>query len=72
MNYNGVIIEESLEHKDILKDVKISETKIEEDKKIVEKIEAERALVESAKKLIEVYEQKTKEVVAKLCSTGIN
>ena len=30
MNYKGVIIEESLENKDILKDVKISETKIEE------------------------------------------
>lgn len=30
MNYNGVIIEESLENKDILKDVKISDTKVEE------------------------------------------
>lgn len=30
MNYQGVIIEESLENKDILKDVKISETKVEE------------------------------------------
>jgi len=30
MNYKGVIIEESLENKDILKDVKISETKVEE------------------------------------------
>lgn len=30
MNYRGVIIEESLENKDILKDVNISETKIEE------------------------------------------
>lgn len=30
MNYEGVIIEESLENKDILKDIKISETKIEE------------------------------------------
>src|SRR3990167_11338209 len=30
MNYKGVIIEESLENKDILKDVKISDTKIEE------------------------------------------
>lgn len=30
MNYTGVIIEESLENKDILKDVKISETKVEE------------------------------------------
>lgn len=30
MNYKGVIIEESLENKDILKDVKISDTKVEE------------------------------------------
>src|SRR3989338_2439900 len=30
MNYQGVIIEESLENKDILKDVKISDTKVEE------------------------------------------
>ena len=30
MNYKGVIIEESLENKNILKDVKILETKIEE------------------------------------------
>jgi hypothetical protein len=30
MNYSGVIIEESLENKDILKDVKILETKVEE------------------------------------------
>lgn len=35
-------------------------------KQIVEKIEAERALVESSKKLIELYEQKTKDVIAKL------
>ena len=35
-------------------------------KQIVEKIEAERALVESAKKLIEIYEQKTKDALAKL------
>lgn len=39
---------------------------IETQKQIVEKIEAERALVESAKKLIEIYEQKTKEVINKL------
>ena len=37
-------------------------------KQIVEKIEAERALIESAKKLIEIYEQKTKDVIAKLWS----
>jgi len=30
MNYKGVIIEESLEDKDILKDVKVLETKVEE------------------------------------------
>jgi len=30
MNYTGIIIEESLENKDILKDIKILETKIEE------------------------------------------
>ncbi len=30
MNYKGVIIEESLENRDILKDVKILETKVEE------------------------------------------
>jgi hypothetical protein len=34
----------------------------------VEKIEAERELVESAKKLIEIYEQKTKDVVDNLWS----
>jgi len=39
---------------------------IETQKQIVEKIEAERALVESTKKLIEIYEQKTKEVIANL------
>ncbi|MFA5947049.1 MAG: N-6 DNA methylase [Patescibacteria group bacterium] len=37
-------------------------------KQIVEKIEAERVLMESAKKLIEIYEQKTKETIAKLWS----
>ncbi|MCC7004956.1 hypothetical protein IT397_03510 [Candidatus Nomurabacteria bacterium] len=30
MNYKGVIIEESLENKDVIKDVKILETKVEE------------------------------------------
>jgi len=39
---------------------------LEIQKQIVEKIQAERALVESAKKLIEIYEQKTKEAIAKL------
>jgi type I restriction enzyme M protein len=35
-------------------------------KQIVEKIESERTLVESAKKLIDIYEAKTKESIAKL------
>ncbi|MEI6327017.1 MAG: restriction endonuclease subunit S [Candidatus Roizmanbacteria bacterium] len=35
-------------------------------RQIVEKIEAERTLVESAKKLIEIYDQKTKDTIAKL------
>ncbi len=39
---------------------------LEIQKQIVEKIEAERALVESAKKLIDIYEEKTKETIAKL------
>ncbi|MBU1613299.1 N-6 DNA methylase, partial [Patescibacteria group bacterium] len=37
-------------------------------KQIVEKIEAERTLVESAKKLIEIYDQNTKDAIAKLWS----
>jgi len=39
---------------------------LEIQKQIVEQIEAERALVESAKKLIDIYEQKTKDTIAKL------
>lgn len=39
---------------------------LEIQKQIVEKIESERTLVESAKKLIEIYEQKTKDAIAKL------
>lgn len=35
-------------------------------KQIIDKIEAERMLVESSKKLIEIYEQKTREVIGKL------
>lgn len=35
-------------------------------KQIVEKIEAERALVEGNKKLIEIYEQKMKDIISKL------
>jgi len=39
---------------------------VEIQKQILEKIEAERALVESSRKLIEIYEQKTKQTIAKL------
>jgi type I restriction enzyme M protein len=39
---------------------------LEIQKQIVEKIEAERALVESTKKLIDIYQEKTKNVIAKL------
>ncbi|MDP2638616.1 MAG: N-6 DNA methylase [Candidatus Azambacteria bacterium] len=43
---------------------------LEIQEQIVQKIEAERALVESAKKLIDIYDQKTKEVIAKLWVTN--
>jgi type I restriction enzyme M protein len=49
-----------------LKDIEIPLPPLEIQKQIVEKIEAERALVESTKKLIDIYEQKTKETIAKL------
>lgn len=49
-----------------LKDLEIPLPPLEIQKHIVEKIEAERALVESAKELIGIYEQKTKDVLAKL------
>jgi len=50
----------------VLRDLYIILPAIETQKQIVEKIEAERTLVESSKKLIEIYEQKTKESIAKL------
>lgn len=53
----------------ILKDLKSLEIPLPSltiQKQIIEKIEAEHALVESSKKLIELYEQKTKDVIAKL------
>ncbi|MFA6321607.1 MAG: N-6 DNA methylase [Candidatus Omnitrophota bacterium] len=50
----------------VLQDLNISLASIDIQKQIVEKIEAERALVESSKKLIEIYEQKTKDVLSKL------
>ena len=39
---------------------------LETQQQIVAQIEAEQALIESAKKLIEIYEQKIKEVIAKI------
>jgi type I restriction enzyme S subunit len=39
---------------------------VEVQRQIAERIEAERALLESSKKLIEIYDQKTKDVIAKL------
>lgn len=50
----------------IVKELEIFIPPLAVQKQIVEKIEAERALVESAKKLIDIYDQKTKEVIAKL------
>lgn len=53
----------------ILKDLKsliVPLPTLEIQKQIVEKIEAESVLVESSKKLIEIYEQKTKDSIAKL------
>jgi restriction endonuclease S subunit len=45
-------------------DIPLPSLKIQ--KEIVEKIEVERTLVESSKKLIEIYEQKTKDVISKI------
>lgn len=50
----------------VLNEIEIPLPSLEIQKQIVEKIEAERALVESAKKLIEIYEQKIKDVVGRL------
>ncbi|MFH1402310.1 MAG: restriction endonuclease subunit S [Patescibacteria group bacterium] len=51
---------------ELVRNVIIPLPPLEIQKQIVEKIEAERALVEGNKKLIEIYEQKTKEVISKL------
>ena len=50
----------------IIRGIEIFLPPFEVQKQIVEKIEAERALVESAKKLIGIYEEKTKDAIAKL------
>ena len=52
----------------VIRNLEIFKPTIDVQKQIVEKIEAERALVDSAKQLIALYEQKTKEVIAKLWS----
>jgi len=46
--------------------IKIPLPPLEIQEQIVAQIEAEQALIESAKKLIEIYEQKIKEVIAKI------
>jgi len=50
----------------VLRGLEIPLPPLEVQKQIVEKIEAEHALVESAKKLIDIYEGKTKDAIAKL------
>jgi type I restriction enzyme M protein len=52
----------------IVKELEIVIPPLTAQKHIVEKIEAERALVESTKKLIDIYETKTKDTIAKLWS----
>ena len=50
----------------VLRGLEIPLPSLEAQKQIVEKIETERSLVESSKKLINIYEQKTKDVLSKL------
>lgn len=52
----------------IIRGIEIPLPSLATQKQIVERIEAERALVESAKKLIDIYDQKTKDAIAKLWS----
>jgi type I restriction enzyme M protein len=52
----------------VLQDLNVLLPPLEIQKQIAQEIEAERALVDSAKKLIGIYEQKTKDVIAKLWS----
>ncbi|MEF3692137.1 MAG: N-6 DNA methylase [Candidatus Moraniibacteriota bacterium] len=62
---NGGAVFDSISKNQIEK-IKVPFPDLKIQKQIVEKIEAERALVESAKKLIGIYEQKTKDTIAKL------
>jgi restriction endonuclease S subunit len=50
----------------VLSDIEFPLPSLEIQQQIVEKIETERALVDSTRKLIEIYEQKTKDVLSKL------
>lgn len=50
----------------LIEETIISIPPLEIQEKIIDKIEKEKELVESSKKLIEIYEQKTKEVISKL------
>lgn len=61
-NVNGLFNREEL------KDVEIPLPPLTMQKDIIEEIESERKLVKSSKKLVEIYEQKTKDVLSKLWS----
>lgn len=50
----------------VIKNLELVVPSIENQRQIVKKIEDEREIVESTKKLIDIYEQKIKEVIAKL------
>lgn len=62
----GVSAAQPKVNKDQFRSIIIPLPPLEIQEQIVEKIEAERALIESSKKLIEIYEQKTKDTLAKL------
>ncbi len=62
MNYKGVIIEESLDNKDVLKDVIILSTKIEQ---VIEK-HATPYLKQWTLHTVEILEEKADEIVEKL------
>lgn len=50
----------------VIKNLELATPSIEKQRQIVERIKLEQLLVESNKKLIDIYEQKIKEVIAKL------
>jgi restriction endonuclease S subunit len=64
-NATGGVRQGNISNKQI-EAIEINLPSIDIQKQIVEKIEAEKLLVESNKKLIEIYEQKMKEVISKL------